>query len=175
MMEPVEDVVVVPGINDSGPAHWQTRWQEHKGWVRFAPPSWDEPELEAWVDALDRAAAPGCVLVAHSIGCLTSATWLARGGAATAALLVAPPDPDAAGFPAAAHGFAATTLVALPVPTTVVASTDDPYDPDRYAERAAAAWGSTYVEVGAAGHLNADSGLGDWPQGFALLEALLAP
>lgn len=168
-----DNVIVVPGIGDSGPDHWQSRWQAREGWTRFAPSSWDEPELEAWVAALDNAVTPGCVLVAHSIGCLTSVTWLARGGSASAALLVAPPDPDADDFPAEARGWSATPSTTLLVPTVVVASTDDPYDRHGYAARAAADWGSTYVEVGAAGHINADSGLGDWSDGFALLSGML--
>jgi len=36
----------------------------------------------------------------------------------------------------------------------------------------AAAWGSQIVTLAAAGHINADSGLGDWPEGLALLDAL---
>jgi predicted alpha/beta hydrolase family esterase len=33
----------------------------------------------------------------------------------------------------------------------------------------AGAWGAVPVSLGAAGHVNADSGLGDWPDGLALL------
>jgi predicted alpha/beta hydrolase family esterase len=37
----------------------------------------------------------------------------------------------------------------------------------------AAGWGCEVHTVGAAGHLNTASGLGDWPAGLALLNALL--
>jgi len=34
------------------------------------------------------------------------------------------------------------------------------------------AWGSEFMMSGEAGHINSASGLGDWPEGFALLNAL---
>ena len=54
-----------------------------------------------------------------------------------------------------------------------MASHDDPYCSFARAQSFAAAWGSTLVDAGAAGHINADSGLGDWPQGQALLNKLI--
>jgi len=60
----------------------------------------------------------------------------------------------------------------LPFPTIVVSSDNDPYGSAGYARACAAAWGSELVEVGAQGHLNADSGLGNWPEGFRLLATL---
>ena len=37
----------------------------------------------------------------------------------------------------------------------------------------AADWGSRVLEAGPRGHLNADSGLADWPEGRQLLAGLL--
>ena len=62
----------------------------------------------------------------------------------------------------------------LPFPATVVASEDDPYVTLPRARSFAAAWGATFVDAGPKGHLNADSGLGDWPEGRRHLETLLA-
>ena len=54
--EHVSATIVLPGIFNSGPAHWQTRWEEqHPDWVRFEPTSWDAPDLDDWLAALDRA------------------------------------------------------------------------------------------------------------------------
>ena len=55
----------------------------------------------------------------------------------------------------------------------MVASSDDPFGAVAYAKRCAVGWGSVFVEIGAAGHINADSGLGDWPAGRALLDEWL--
>jgi predicted alpha/beta hydrolase family esterase len=38
----------------------------------------------------------------------------------------------------------------------------------------AEAWGAEYHVIGAKGHINADSGLGDWPEGQAWLDELIA-
>jgi predicted alpha/beta hydrolase family esterase len=60
----------------------------------------------------------------------------------------------------------------LPFPAIVVSSADDRYGSPAYARACAAAWGSECIDVGAKGHLNAESGLGDWPEGLRLLEKL---
>jgi hypothetical protein len=38
----------------------------------------------------------------------------------------------------------------------------------------AADWGAQTLNLGAAGHINADSGLGDWPDGLDLIRQLQA-
>lgn len=123
-------------------------------------------------DAVARAA-PDVVLVAHSLGCLLVAHWSARtrrrvGGA----LLVAAPDPLGAAFPANAQGFAPVPRVRLPFPSIVVASSDDLYAHIDFARTLARDWGSDFLDVGAQGHINADSGLGDWKFGRRLLRCL---
>jgi predicted alpha/beta hydrolase family esterase len=174
---PVHHSVIVPGIDGSGPAHWQSRWQAvltdaH----RIAPTSWHEPELDDWVEAIDRAvghAEPVPVLVAHSLGCLAVAHWAVRtDGAASrvaGAFLVAPPDPAGPEFPALAPTFTAEAAP-LPIPAIVLASSDDPYCTPEAAEEIAAAWGAPLVELGARGHVNVASGFGEWPEGLQLLE-----
>jgi hypothetical protein len=37
----------------------------------------------------------------------------------------------------------------------------------------AADWGASYVDAGARGHLNSESGLGDWLEGRRMLTELL--
>ena len=51
-------------------------------------------------------------------------------------------------------------------------ATDDPYCGADRAAQLAAQWGAVPVPLPSAGHVNADSGLGDWPAGLALLQAL---
>jgi serine hydrolase len=65
-------------------------------------------------------------------------------------------------------------MAPLPFHAAVVASDDDPYVTLARAQAFAAAWGATFVDAGRKGHLNADSALGDWPEGRRVLEALVA-
>jgi hypothetical protein len=57
----------------------------------------------------------------------------------------------------------------LPFPALAVASRDDLYCAPVRAAGMAADWGAELVDLGEAGHINADSGLGDWAQGLELL------
>jgi len=170
--------LIVPGIGNSGPKHWQTFWErQHPDWQRVPQRDWDHPVCEEWVrrldDAIGRLSAPP-LLIAHSLGCLVVAHWAHRSSASVrAAFLVAVPDPDGPCFPSTAEGFQPVPTDKLRFPSLVVASSDDPFGSVAYAKRCAVAWGSGCVEIGAAGHINADSGLGDWPAGRTLLGAWL--
>ena len=171
--------LIVPGLGGSGPAHWQTHWEaRYPHSVRVEQADWDRPDRAGWCATLEAAvrAAPGAVvLVAHSLGCLTVAHWAATGsvGAVKGALLVAPPDVESPACASdALRGFAPVPRQKLPFPSTLVASRDDSYAHIDYARALAAAWGARFVDVGALGHINAESQLGDWPAGRALLDAL---
>jgi predicted alpha/beta hydrolase family esterase len=142
---------------------------------------WSEPDRRIWTERLDAALAMTegpLVVVAHSLGCLTIAWWalgasherLAR---IRGALLVAPPDVDATDAHPFVRRFAPAPGTALPFPSILVASRDDRYAAFDRLETLARAWGSRFVDVGQAGHINAKSGLGDWPDGEVLLEELI--
>ena len=171
-------VLILPGLGGSGPEHWQTRWEAvEPSSRRVHMPDWDRPDFETWLALLDVAAkstARAPVIVAHSLGCLLVAHWARRGGVARAALLVAVPDPDGPAFPAVARSFGPVPLEPLGFPARVVASHDDSYGSFAFAARCAKAWGSPLTDVGDAGHINADSGLGDWAAGRKLLGELVA-
>jgi predicted alpha/beta hydrolase family esterase len=176
---------VLPGYANSGPGHWQTRWETlDPSFVRVAMPDWEHPVREAWCETLDAAVAaephgPLC-FAAHSLGCLTFAHWALHRARSVqfdkiaGALLVAPPDPNGPGFPRDALGYEDVALGRLPFPSIVVASSDDPYGTLAFAERCARAWGSRLVDIGPRGHINAESGLGDWEEGRRLLASLAA-
>ena len=171
--------VIVPGIGNSGPRHWQTLWERrHPQWQRVQQCDWDRPVLTEWLPALASAVAglpAPPVLIAHSMGCLLVAHWAQRASVPVrAALLVAPPDPQAPAFPATTRGFETVPPGRLPFPSLVVASSNDPFGSVDYAKRCAVAWGSGFAEAGAIGHINAESELGEWPDGVVLLEQLLA-
>jgi uncharacterized protein len=178
---PLPPVLIVPGLGNSGPEHWQTLWlQAHPEYVRVEQRDWDRPEREEWIAALDRriaACARPPVLVAHSLSCSLVAHWIARHGGTRlhGVLLVAPADIESAGHtPPEVRNFAPMPLVRCHCPGIVVASSDDPYVDFRRARFFADAWGCRLVEIGRAGHINADAGYGDWPQGHLLLEDLLS-
>ena len=174
------DLIVLPGIGDSGREHWQSRWQERNPSMRrLQCADWDRPNLENWISALDRELAASKappLLVAHSLGCLLVAHWASTKSTAhvAGAFLVAVPDPNSAAFPAEARSFANPPATRLPFPSLVVASTDDPYGSLGDTEIRAKHWGSGIVVAGALGHINDKSGIGDWPQGLALLRAFAA-
>jgi predicted alpha/beta hydrolase family esterase len=74
-------LLMLPGLNGSGEAHWQTLWERNcaaRGvrCTRVEQRDWAHPQRDAWVAALDdalRAAEPPVLLVAHSLGCALTA------------------------------------------------------------------------------------------------------
>jgi predicted alpha/beta hydrolase family esterase len=112
------------------------------------------------------------VLVAHSLGCIACTHLPAEAVARVqGALLVAPADPERR---APLVDFSPVPYQALPYRSVVVASANDPYCPVRTAGAYARSWGSEFVRLQNAGHINIDSGFGDWPLGLALLQSLVA-
>ena len=176
-------VLTVPGWNDSGPAHWQTRWeQEFPALERVRQRNWATPDPDDWVATLDatvRASRRPVILVAHSLGCVAVARWVQRQGAdggwpVVGALLVAPADVERPGAPGPLRPFAPVARVRLPFATHVVGSNNDPCCSEARARELAASWGAGFTLLDRAGHINADSGLGAWPYGLSLLAWLRA-
>jgi predicted alpha/beta hydrolase family esterase len=170
----IHRVVIVPGWRDSGPGHWQSLWAEGlTGAARVEQDDWVSPRRESWVKAIGDlilAQDEPVVVAAHSLGCIAT-THLPPDVVAriAGALLVAPADPERR---AALNDFAPVPYAALPYRSVVVASSNDPFCPVRLAGAYARAWGSEFVRMQNAGHINVDSGHGDWPLGLALLQSL---
>ena len=177
-------VLVLPGWQNSGPRHWQSRWEALYGDVRVEQSDWMHPLRGDWMMRLDEAigeleaaeASPQVALVAHSLGCQLVAGWATHSrktARVRAALLVAPPDVERDEVRAVLHSFTPIVRQRLPFPSLAVISTDDPFCALDRARAMAIDWGSQVLEVGPRGHLNSDSGLGDWPEGRELLAELL--
>lgn len=180
-------VLTVPGLNNSGPGHWQTLWEAKRGDChRVDLGSWASPTRNSWVNRLDTAiretahgfGAP-IILAAHSLGCHAVAWWGALqsqpyGWPVAGALLVAPPDCERMETPETIGGFAPVPRAALPFPSIVVASRNDPYIFYERAHSIGKNWGSQIVDAGHSGHINAESGLGEWRFGQSLLDHLIA-
>ena len=166
--------IIVPGWRDSGPGHWQSLWADRlPNAVRVVQDDWISPTRRAWVAALERTilAAPGPVVVAaHSLGCIAT-THVSPEVAQRiqGALLVAPADPERR---AVLNDFAPVPYARLPYRSVLVASSNDPFCPIRLAGAYARAWGSEFVRLQQAGHINVESGFGEWPLGLALLHSL---
>ncbi|GAB4062726.1 alpha/beta hydrolase [Uliginosibacterium sediminicola] len=166
-------ILIVPGLGNSGPQHWQS-WFEQKleGCVRVEQEDWDEPYLPRWAGAVrhELARANGPVwIVAHSFGCLAAVHAATEYRDRIAgAMLVAPADPDkfnvSALLPEGPLGF----------PSVVVASTNDPWVRMLKAGFLAEQWESRLINIGAKGHINAESGFGPWIDGLEIFSALRA-
>ncbi|XVJ70886.1 MAG: alpha/beta hydrolase [Rhizobacter sp.] len=158
-------LLVVPGLNDSGPVHWQT-WLSslHRDAVRVVQDDWLEPDLDRWAARVahtleQHGGGDNWLVAAHSFGCLALARHLKLRPdlPVAAALLVAPADP---------RKFGVLDLLPtrrLPCPSVLVGSQTDPWMSAAQAKEWADRWGSHWVNLGDAGHINAEAGFGPWP------------
>jgi predicted alpha/beta hydrolase family esterase len=175
------DILMIPGLNNSGPEHWQSRWQERLSTARRVEQrDWDRPIRDEWVDGILKAIA-ACrqpvVLIGHSLGvpAVIHAAQRIPKGDVIGAFLVAPAGETAIELEDAIDNhFAPVPREKLPFPSVVVAGQDDPYCPFLTAEEYAAAWGSDFVDAGHSGHINTDSGHGPWPEGLMRFAGFLA-
>lgn len=167
--------LIVPGLDGSPAPHWQDWWLKSDPSaieVEFSDPARPIPavcEIELAGAILQH---PGSVLVAHSLGAVLIARLLAQWPhlRVRAALLVAPAEPagnDRIGT------FAPIAEQAMDIPAIVAASRNDPWMDFGRASQLSRAWGADLVDMGNAGHINAEAGFGPWPEGLRLRDALL--
>ena len=157
-------LVIVPGLHGSGAEHWQS-WLHGQiaGAARVEQDFWGVPDVERWADRIAEtvdALGPGPhVIVAHSFGCLASLHATARypGLGVAQILLVAPAEPTRFNL---ANALPQSPLA---MRTCVVASDNDPWMSATHAHAWAQRWGSDWINLGNAGHINADSGYGPFP------------
>lgn len=175
-------VYLLPGWQDSGPEHWQGRWASLHGDQRVEQQDWWQPRRGDWMARLEevlladeRLVSTPALLVAHSLGCHLVAAWAAQSrhtARVAGVLLVAPPDMAREDLPPQLSGWRAAVRTGLPFPALAVLSRDDPFGAFEATAALAQAWGAEVVDAGACGHINGESGLGDWPDGRALLHRL---
>jgi uncharacterized protein len=178
------NILVVPGLGNSGPKHWQTLWEQRSLSIRRAElGGWSHPNKNSWVTNLGlaiRQSSKPIILVAHSLGCHAVAWWAAHepdaaSSGVAGAMLVAPPNVDHRPVDSRLTNFGPAPKVKLPFPTVLVGSENDHYCSFEHAQKLARRWGARFVNAGRFGHINADSGIGDWPYGLYLLADLLKP
>lgn len=173
-------ILTLPGWQGSGSQHWQMRWSTLFGDEVVEQHDWMQPLRGDWITRLEdtvqnqlrKQPDVPIAFVAHSLGCHLVASWAALSPNASkvaGALLVAPPDPLQPNLPPQLHSWRKPVLNPLPFKTTLVASTNDPFCNFAAAQQLAQNWGAGLLNIGERGHINAESGLGDWPTGRELL------
>jgi uncharacterized protein len=176
-------VLIVPGLREHMPDHWQTLLEAKLPKAVSVPRIGRDKSCATWVAELDRSLSQidgPIVLVAHSAGCLMVVHWAQQHkGAVKGALLATPPDfesPLPAGYPThdvlQQNDWLPTPRARLPFPSIVAASTNDPLARMDRVAALAEAWGSRLVDVGAVGHLNPASGYGPWPRAEEFISEL---
>ncbi len=175
-------ILMIPGLGDSGPGHWQSRWQAKLPTARrIEQVSWTKPERGPWVaavrDALAAETGKPVVAVAHSLGVIALVAAVTGGEAPppiAGAFLVAPPSAETvAAIAEIDPAFLPFLTAPLPCPSVMVASRNDPYGTYRASEDLALDWGSKLVDAGEAGHVNDASGHGPWPEGLMAFAGFL--
>ena len=170
--------LIVPGLGNSGPEHWQTFFENSaNNFKRINQQEWDAPVCSDWLATIDKTITDydpaTVVLIGHSLGCTTIAHWATQyKKKIKGALLVAPSDVEAQQYSFPAKGFAPTPKEKINFKTIVVASEDDPWVSLARAKYFAINWGSEFINIGKAGHINVASGHTEWRQGLEILKQL---
>jgi predicted alpha/beta hydrolase family esterase len=174
------DILIVPGYTNSGPHHWQTRWEQKLTTARrVEQDEWSKPVREDWIarvaEEVNCATRP-VVIVAHSLGIPTVIHAIPLFTKPVAgAFFVAPPEVDNPSIrPRHLQTFGPYPRDPLPFPSLTVASRNDPFGSYEHADDIASAWGSMLVDAGEAGHINQDSGHGPWPEGTMVFAQFLS-
>jgi uncharacterized protein len=171
------DILILPGLGNSGEGHWQTIWENQFGFTRVQQHNWDAPVCSDWIDTLDREVLKrdqkNIILVGHSLACCTVAFWAKKyNRKVKGALLVAPSDTEADSYPPGTTGFNPMPLNEIPFPTLTITSSNDFYITVERAQVFADAWKSKLTNIGEAGHINVASGFGAWQEGLSFLQQL---
>jgi len=170
-------ILVIPGLGNSGPQHWQSIWERRFGFTRVEQKEWDTPVCADWITNINNKVKKhdpvNVILVGHSLACATIAWWAKEFNVTIkGALLVSPSDAEADSYPPGTTGFAPVPIIRLPFRSIVVVSNNDYYVMVERAKLFADSWGSEFVNIGNAGHINATSGFGEWDKGLELLKQL---
>jgi predicted alpha/beta hydrolase family esterase len=176
------DILIQPGIGNSGPGHWQRRWGERLKTARFVDQDdWEHPRRGAWVERIQHEimmSTRPVVLIGHSLGvsAIVHAAQDLKDTKVRAAFLVSPPDhesdlPD--DVEREIRSFARVPRDPLPFPSMLVMSTSDPFGSVEHGVDKATAWGSDLHLAGDAGHINVASGHGPWPEGLLMFTRLM--
>jgi len=170
--------LIVPGLNNSGRDHWQSYFEKSgNNFHRIIQEEWEVPVRNDWVETIDREVSvydpTSVVLIGHSLGCAAIASWANEyRKKIKGALLVAPSDIETAHYNFPIVGFDPMPINKINFKTIVVASTNDHWVSIERAKFFAEKWGSEFISIGDAGHINSESGYGEWKEGLEILKRL---
>jgi len=171
--------LTIPGVTNSSPQHWQSLWEKQfpERFRRIGQKEWNTPVCADWIEKIEedvqKTNPEKVILVAHSLGCTAVAHWARKFGTKIkGAFLVAPSDCEAATYNFDTKGFAPIPLEKLSFKSLVAASSNDEYVSLERAGQFADAWGSSFINVGAKGHINFGAGFGEWNEGLEILKKL---
>lgn len=174
------DILLIPGLGNSEPGHWQRRWLEKMGTTQWVEQDdWDNPTLETWVGNIERAimmATRPVVLVGHALGvpAIVHTAQRLKDTKVRGALLVTTLDIDEnSAVPTEALPFGKVPRDPLPFPSLLIASSNDVFCTIERAADLANAWGSEFHNAGESGHINPASGHGPWPEGLMMFTRLM--
>lgn len=164
------DIVIHPGLTGGTEDHWYSRWKKKLSTARrVTQRDWSASSRAEWVDTLTRDVAASerpVVVIAHSLGVITTLHAAPRIAEKVAgAFLVAPPSDSVLLELPIDPEFAPAPRARLPFPAALVGSSDDPYADLLFSRHLAQDIGARFIDAGAAGHINVDSGHGPWPEG----------
>nr|WP_267298868.1 alpha/beta hydrolase [Neokomagataea thailandica] len=174
-------LLLVPGLFGSGPLHWQSQWASTFGLKRLKQTDWENPEPASWdmslstaINTRDRADKP-ILLIGHSLGAVLCARWMSKHTntqtQVAGAFLVAPADVEQAQTPDSfrVRAFAPLPSTTTALPTTLIASENDPWLSLPRAKYLSQRWGAELRTVGKRGHIGSNEPLGLWEEGAQLL------
>lgn len=174
------DILIIPGLNDSGPDHWQTRWQTKLSTTRrVKQKDWQRPCRYDWeagvMFAIEESVRP-VVMIAHSLGVIAGLFALQECHEKIAgAFFVAPPSEAAIlEIPVIDCEFLPIPRHHLPFPAVMVGSGNDPYADYQFTKDLAEELGAKFIDAGPAGHINVESGHGPWPEGLLAFAHFIA-
>lgn len=169
---------IIPGLGNSGADHWQTHFENSgENFQRINQDDWDAPNCDKWIKNIDDIVSKydpsTIILIGHSLGCIAISQWAKQyGRKIKGALLVAPSDIESPLYTFTFSGFTPIPLDKMNFETIVVASSDDPWVTLDRAKQFAENWGSKFINIGDAGHINVSSGYGEWQEGLNILKTL---
>ena len=171
--------IFVAGYGNSESEHWHRLWFDktpNAYWVE--QDDWNHPNKDKWIDKLEKTLLhidTPILFIAHSIGCHTVVQWVKKyykNQNIIAAMFVAPPDTTREDFPKEIVGFKHVAKEKLPFKSVCIISDNDPYATTKSSQNLANSWGSEALHVGAKGHINLASNLGEWEEGKNILEKI---
>ncbi len=180
-------ILIVPGLRDHVPDHWQTLLAAKLERVKTVPPLVSNKlscaeRVESIQRTIESINGP-IIVVAHSAGVIMMAHWAVKYQRPIKGVLLAtPPDltrPMPQGYPTLedlhSNGWLPVPQAPLPFASIVAASENDPLASCALVAEMAKNWNSTLVNLGQVGHLNPASGFGEWTQAMEFIERLENP